>query len=137
MAGCRGAVPDAAPVLRGALRVWPFRGDDGAGCGRRAGDGVPAGLRFSGLAGRSGVRAAAQGVRADLHRVLFAAHVRVAVLHQILAAFITGCEAAWAFFGGVFLVLVPDNASAIVAAADAVNPRFTAGWLDYGLAAAD
>jgi transposase len=44
-----------------------------------------------------------------------------------LAAFITGCEAGWAFFGGVFQVLLPDNASAIVAAADAVNLRFTAG----------
>jgi transposase len=50
---------------------------------------------------------------------------------QTLAALVAGCEAAWVFFGGVFKVLVPDNASAIVAAADAVNPRFTAGWLDY------
>jgi hypothetical protein len=50
---------------------------------------------------------------------------------QTLGAFIAGCEAAWVFFGGVFKVLVPDNASAIVADADAVNPRFTAGWLDY------
>jgi transposase len=50
---------------------------------------------------------------------------------QTLAAFTAGCEAAWVFFGGVFGVLVPDNASAIVADADAVNPRFTAGWLDY------
>jgi transposase len=50
---------------------------------------------------------------------------------QTLAAFIVGCEAAWVFFGGVFKVLIPDNASAIVADADAVNPRFTAGWLDY------
>jgi hypothetical protein len=50
---------------------------------------------------------------------------------QTLTAVIAGCEAAWVFFGGVFRVLVPDNASAIVATADAVNPRFTAGWLDY------
>jgi transposase len=50
---------------------------------------------------------------------------------QTLAAVIAGCDAAWEFFGGVFQVLVPDNAPAIVAAADAVNPRFTAGWLDY------
>jgi transposase len=50
---------------------------------------------------------------------------------QTLAAFIAGCEAAWVFFGGVFKVLIPDNASAIVADADSVNPRFTAGWLDY------
>jgi transposase len=50
---------------------------------------------------------------------------------QTLAAFIAGCDAAWSTFGGVFKVVVPDNASAIVADADAVNPRFTAGWLDY------
>jgi len=50
---------------------------------------------------------------------------------QTLGAFIAGCEAAWVFFGGVFKVLIPDNASAIVADADPVNPRFTAGWLDY------
>jgi transposase len=50
---------------------------------------------------------------------------------QTLGAFIAGCEAAWVFFGGVFRVLIPDNAPAIVADADAVNPRFTAGWLDY------
>src|SRR5258706_5737385 len=50
---------------------------------------------------------------------------------QTLAAFVAGCEAAWAFFGGVFKVVIPDNASPIVADADAVNPRFTAGWLDY------
>jgi transposase len=50
---------------------------------------------------------------------------------QTLAAFVAGCDAAWAFFGGVFKVVIPDNASAIVADADAVNPRFTAGWLDY------
>jgi hypothetical protein len=31
----------------------------------------------------------------------------------------------------VFGVLVPDNASVIVADADPVNPRFTVGWLDY------
>jgi hypothetical protein len=43
---------------------------------------------------------------------------------QTLAAFITGCEAAWGFFG-VFKVIVPDNVSAIVA--DAVSPRLTMG----------
>ena len=50
---------------------------------------------------------------------------------QTLTALVAGCEAAWVFFGGVFKVLVPDNAAAIVADADAVNPRFTVGWLDY------
>jgi hypothetical protein len=50
---------------------------------------------------------------------------------QTLAAVIAGCEAAWRFFGGVFGMLIPDNASAIVADADAVNPRLAVGWLDY------
>jgi transposase len=50
---------------------------------------------------------------------------------QTLAAVIAGCEAAWEFFGGCFKVLIPDNLKAIVADADAVNPRFTVGWLDY------
>src|SRR5262249_19111863 len=34
---------------------------------------------------------------------------------QTLAALVAGCEAAWVFFGGVFKVLIPDNAAAIVA----------------------
>jgi hypothetical protein len=30
-----------------------------------------------------------------------------------------------------FRVLVPDNMSAVLADADALNPRLTVGWLDY------
>ncbi|WP_443093912.1 hypothetical protein [Mycolicibacterium agri] len=44
---------------------------------------------------------------------------------------IAGCEAAWEFFGGVFAVLIPDNLKPVIADADAVNPQFTHGWLDY------
>ena len=50
---------------------------------------------------------------------------------QTLEAVIAGCEAAWEFYGGCFKVLIPDNLSPVVADADAVNPRFTLGWLDY------
>src|ERR1700712_259940 len=50
---------------------------------------------------------------------------------QTLAAVIAGCEAAWAFFGGVFKVLIPDNLKPVVTDADAVNPRLSTGWLDY------
>ena len=50
---------------------------------------------------------------------------------QTLVAMITGCEAAWGFFGGVFKVLIPDNLKAVVTDADAVNPRLSVGWLDY------
>jgi len=76
------------------------------------------------------------GRRRKVHALIFTAcysrHMFVWLsFSQTLAAFIAGCEAARGFFGGSFRVLVPDNASPIVADADAVNPRFTAGWLDY------
>jgi transposase len=79
------------------------------------------------------------GRRRKVHALIFTAcysrHMFVWLsFSQTLAAFIAGCEAAWVFFGGVFKVVVPDNASAIVADADPVNPRFTAGWLDYSQA---
>lgn len=44
---------------------------------------------------------------------------------------IAGCEAAWESFGWVFAVLIPDNLKPVIAAADAVNPQFSQGWLDY------
>ena len=47
---------------------------------------------------------------------------------------IAGCEEAWAFFSGVFRVVVPDNMSPVVAKADAVNPRLTREWLEYAQA---
>jgi transposase len=84
------------------------------------------------------------GQRRKVHALIFTAcysrHMFVWLsFSQTLAAVIAGCQAAWEFFGGAFRVVVCDNASAIVADADPVNPRFTAGWLDYaqyrGLAA--
>ena len=84
------------------------------------------GLLFDPVTGRQ------RKVHALIFTAVYSRHMFVWLsFTQTLAAFIAGCEAAWAFFGGVFAVLVPDNASAIVADADAVNPRFTAGWLDY------
>jgi transposase len=76
------------------------------------------------------------GRRRKVHALIFTAcysrHMFVWLsFSQTLGAFTAGCEAAWVFFGGVFRVLIPDNASPIVAGADAVNPRFTVGWLDY------
>lgn len=44
---------------------------------------------------------------------------------------IEGLEAAWAFFGGVFPILLPDNCSAIVKRADPVAPLFTDGFVEY------
>lgn len=50
---------------------------------------------------------------------------------QTLEVVIQGCERAWAFFGGVFPVLIPDNLKPLVAKADPVDPDFTEGALDY------
>jgi Integrase core domain len=74
--------------------------------------------------------------RRKVHALIFTAvysrHMFVwLTFSQTLEALIAGCDAAWAFFGGVYRVVVADNASAIVADADPVNPRFTRGWLDY------
>jgi hypothetical protein len=44
---------------------------------------------------------------------------------------IAGCEAAWAFFGGVFAVLIPDNMKAIVDSADRLSPRFNQAFVEY------
>src|SRR5215469_10944453 len=84
------------------------------------------GLLFDPVSGRQ------RKVHALIFTACYSRHMFVWLsFTQTLAAFIAGCEAAWIFFGGVFKVLIPDNASAIVADADAVNPRFTVGWLDY------
>ena len=40
---------------------------------------------------------------------------------------IAGCQAAWAFFGGVFAVLIPDNLKPVIADADAVKPPVQPG----------
>lgn len=76
------------------------------------------------------------GRRRIVHALIFTAvysrHMFVwLTFSQTLEAVIAGCEAAWGFFDGVFKVVVPDNMAAIVADADAVNPRLTLGWLDY------
>ncbi len=47
---------------------------------------------------------------------------------------IEACEAAWAFFGGIFKVLIPDNTSAIITRADPLAPRITLAFLEYAQA---
>lgn len=79
------------------------------------------------------------GRRRTVHALVFTAvysrHMFVwLTFSQTLTALVAGCEAAWRFFGGVFGVLIPDNASAIVSDADRTNPQFTVGWLEYAQA---
>jgi transposase len=53
---------------------------------------------------------------------------------QTTAAVIAGCEAAWAFFGGMFPVLIPDNLKPVVDAADRLEPSWNREWLEYAQA---
>jgi hypothetical protein len=76
------------------------------------------------------------GRRRVAHALIFTAvysrHMFVWLsFRQDLAAVIAGCEAAWAFFGGVFKVLIPDNMAAIVERANALEPRLNRGFAEY------
>ena len=50
---------------------------------------------------------------------------------QTTEAVIAGFEAAWAFFAGVFKVVIPDNMAAIVDQADRLDPRFNQAFVEY------
>jgi transposase len=71
-------------------------------------------------------------VQALIFTACYSRHCFVWLSHrQTTAAVIEGFEAAWAFFGGVFAVAVPDNMAAIVTDADDVAPRFNDAFLEY------
>jgi hypothetical protein len=53
---------------------------------------------------------------------------------ETTASAIEACEAAWAFYGGVFRVLIPDNTPAIITAADPLQPRVVPAFLEYAQA---
>jgi len=53
---------------------------------------------------------------------------------QTLASVITGCEAAWGFYGGIFKVVIPDNLKAVVVNADPVAPRLNDAFVEYAQA---
>jgi hypothetical protein len=56
------------------------------------------------------------------------------VFEETTASAIEACEAAWAFYGGVFHVLVPDNTKTIVTKADPIAPTFNETFLEYAQA---
>jgi len=87
------------------------------------------GLVFDVAAGRDRV----------VHALIFTAcvsrHCFVWLTHrQTTEAVIAGCEAAWGFFGGVFRTLIPDNLSAVVDAADPLEPRLNQAFVEYAQA---
>jgi transposase len=73
------------------------------------------------------------------HALIFTAcysrHQFIWLTHrETTEAVIEGCEAAWAFFGGVFRTLIPDNMAAIVDDADALEPRLNQAFVEYAQA---
>lgn len=62
------------------------------------------------------------------HRFVYPTH------EETTASAIEACEAAWAFFGGVLKVLIPDNTKAIIIDADPLAPRLTPAFLEYAQA---
>lgn len=71
-------------------------------------------------------------VWALLFTSVFSRHCFVWLSHsQALDAVIAGFDAAWAFFGGVFKVVIPDNMKTIVIDADDTDPRLNQGFVEY------
>lgn len=76
-----------------------------------------------------------RAVHALIFTAVFSRHMFVWLsFTQALPDVIAGCETAWAYYGGVFKVLIPDNMKPVVVNADPVNPTFSVGWLDYAQA---
>jgi transposase len=87
------------------------------------------GLIFDPATGRDRV------VHALIFTACFSRHCFVwLTFQQTTAAVIAGGEAAWVFFGGVFKTLIPDNMSAIVDAADPLEPRLNQAIVEYAQA---
>ena len=53
---------------------------------------------------------------------------------QTIEAIIAGFEEAWAFFGGVFRTVIPDNMAGIVDKANPLEPRINQAFCEYAAA---
>jgi hypothetical protein len=74
-------------------------------------------------------------VWALIFTAVFSRHCYVwLALRQTTETVIAGFEAAWKFFGGVFVVVIPDNMASIVDKADALDPRFNQAFVEYAQA---
>jgi transposase len=81
----------------------------------------------------------ASGRNRVTHALIFTAcmsrHCFVWLTHaQTTAAVIEGCEAAWRFFDGVFATVIPDNMTAVVERAGALEPRLNQAFVEYAQA---
>ena len=89
--------------------------------------------------GELGYLADETGKRRRVWALVFTAvvsrHMFVWLTHgQKTADVIAGCEAAWAFFDGVFHVMVPDNLTPVVTKADGCDPVFNQTFVEYAQA---
>ena len=50
---------------------------------------------------------------------------------QTTEVVLSGFEAAWEFFGGVFVVVIPDNMKSVVTRADGCDPVFNEAFIEY------
>jgi transposase len=76
------------------------------------------------------------GRRRVVHALIFTAvYSRHCYVHltfrQDLPSVIAGCDAAWAFFGGVFKVVIADNMAAVVDRAHPTEPRLNRAFAEY------
>lgn len=132
--GRRGVIVPLRTVQRYVLEVCGR--SRGRGPTVRIADGEP-GDELQIDFGRMGVIFDADtGRRRTVHALIFTAcfsrHCFVWLsFRQTTEAVIDGCEAAWAFFGGVFATVIPDNMSAIVDDADALQPRLNQAFVEY------
>jgi hypothetical protein len=76
------------------------------------------------------------GRRRKLHAfVCVSVHSRLLFIYptwnETQVTTIEALDAAWAFFGGVFEAIIPDNLKAVVTRPDPVNPLFSDEFLEY------
>jgi hypothetical protein len=132
----RGVVVPQRTLHRYALEVLEHSRAGRRGVTVRVADGEP-GAECQVDFGRMGLLAdPAAGHRRVVQALVFTAvYSRHCYVHlsfrQDLPAVIAGCEAAWAFFGGIFKILIPDNMPAVVDRAHPLEPRISAAFAEY------
>ena len=71
-------------------------------------------------------------VQALIFTAVYSRHTFVHVgVEQTLERTLAGFEAAWAFFGGVFPIVIPDNMKTIIDTANPTAPTFNQAFADY------
>jgi Integrase core domain len=132
----RGVVAPERTLHRYALEVLEHGRAGRRGVTVRVADGEP-GAECQVDFGKMGLLAdPAAGHRRVVHALIFTAvYSRHCYVHlsfrQDLPSVIAGCEAAWAFFGGIFKIIIPDNMSAIVDQAHPLEPRISRAFAEY------